>query len=702
MGKINAIGSWFEKITGGWIFGSQTNKLTFKGNLEMQGGAGGYEHAFQNKNGTLAHLEDITAITSSFVNLTDDQTVGGIKTFTLPITGSLFGTASFAVSSSRAISSSFATNALSASFATTALTASFVTGSNVFGPHGSNSVISSSFAVSSSRALSSSFATTSSFTTSASFAATASSVSVVDAGSDTTTFVVLAGEQTGNQTLETDAGIIYNASTNIMTVGGITGSLFGTASYATQALSSSFATTALTASFVTGSNVFGPFGSNSILSASFATSSSRAVSSSFATSASFSTSSSFALSAATASFVQTAQTASYVLNAVSSSFATTALTASFVTGSNVFGPFGSNSILSASFAVSSSRAVSSSFATNALSSSFATTAATASFITGSNVFGPFGSNSILSASFAVSSSRAVSSSFATTALSSSFASKASSVTLTTDSQNFNYKVPFSDTKVFTTGDYALLQDSEIAFTYNPSTNILSVGTFSGSLSGNATTATTAATASFITGSNVFGPFGSNSVISASFAATASFALNAVPTSSLLRQEFTYTSGGQTFTTTETINVIYAVFVNGQELTSDQYSSATNVLTITNTLVSGDKISILYAGALIGVSPFYTKSETDALLDTKIGVTQVTSISILASNWVLVSGFYEYELSNGNITSTSIVEAIPDNSAIDIVTAAELLPRTDSSAGSVKFYAKNLPTGNFTITINIYK
>jgi hypothetical protein len=90
------------------------------------------------------------------------------------------------------------------------------------------------------------------------------------------------------------------------------------------------------------------------------------------------------------------------------------------------------------------------------------------------------------------------------------------------------------------------------------------------------------------------------------------------------------------------------------------------------------------------------------LDTKIGVTQVTSISILAASWTLVSGLYEYVYSNANITSTSIVEAIPDNSAIDIVKAAELLPRTDSSAGSVKFYATNLPTANFTITINIYK
>ena len=81
---------------------------------------------------------------------------------------------------------------------------------------------------------------------------------------------------------------------------GITGSLFGTAS---------FATNSLTSSFVTGSNVFGPFGSNSTISASFAVSSSRAVTSSFAISSSFATTSSFAISAS---------------NSLSSSFATIA------------------------------------------------------------------------------------------------------------------------------------------------------------------------------------------------------------------------------------------------------------------------------------------------------------------------------------------------------------------------------------------
>jgi hypothetical protein len=59
---------------------------------------------------------------------------------------------------------------------------------------------------------------------------------------------------------------------------GITGSLLGTASYATQALSSSFASTA---SYITSSNVFGPYGADSILSSSFAISSSNAATASY-------------------------------------------------------------------------------------------------------------------------------------------------------------------------------------------------------------------------------------------------------------------------------------------------------------------------------------------------------------------------------------------------------------------------------------
>jgi hypothetical protein len=111
--------------------------------------------------------------------------------------------------------------------------------------------------------------------------------------------------------------------------------------------------------------------------ASYAT---QALSSSFATSA---LSSSFATTAISASFATTASFAISSSRAVTSSFA---ITASYVTGSIYTS---TNPALSASFA---STALSSSFATSALSSSFATTA-----------------------SFAISSSRAITSSFASTA-----------------------------------------------------------------------------------------------------------------------------------------------------------------------------------------------------------------------------------------------------------------------------------------------
>ena len=67
-------------------------------------------------------------------------------------------------------------------------------------------------------------------------------------------------------------------------------------------------------------------------------------------------------------------------------------------------------------------------------------------------------------------------------------------TVTTSATASAFKVPFANTTASTTGNYGLLQDSEGTFTYNPSTNTLTVGTVSGALSGNATTATTLQTA----------------------------------------------------------------------------------------------------------------------------------------------------------------------------------------------------------------
>jgi hypothetical protein len=61
MGLINSIGAYFNKFLGGWTFGTQTDQLTVKNSAEIVGTTGViYEHTFQNKNGIVAHLDDIT------------------------------------------------------------------------------------------------------------------------------------------------------------------------------------------------------------------------------------------------------------------------------------------------------------------------------------------------------------------------------------------------------------------------------------------------------------------------------------------------------------------------------------------------------------------------------------------------------------------------------------------------------------------
>ena len=79
---------------------------------------------------------------------------------------------------------------------------------------------------------------------------------------------------------------------------------------------------------------------------------------------------------------------------------------------------------------------------------------------------------------------------------------------------------------------------------------------------------------------------------------------------LTRQEFSYTAS-QDFTLSATPSYIYAVFVNGQELNSSQYSFVTTTLTIADTLESGDKINIVYSETAGGVLDYYTKAQIDA-------------------------------------------------------------------------------------------
>lgn len=79
-------------------------------------------------------------------------------------------------------------------------------------------------------------------------------------------------------------------------------------------------------------------------------------------------------------------------------------------------------------------------------------------------------------------------------------------------------------------------------------------------------------------------------------------------------------------------------------------------------------------------------------------TLVSGVSLIAANFTLVSGYYEYDYSNVLITTQSLITVVPLNSTISIVSAAVFLPNITTSAGSAKLYCTNLPSGNMDVDI----
>ena len=195
----------------------------------------------------------------------------------------------------------------------------------------------------------------------------------------------------GTPTINAGKVFAYSMSASLANITAITGSMFGTASYATLAQTASYIATA-------------SWASNSV-TASYVTTAQTASYVTLAQTASFVTLSQ------TASFVTTAQTASFVAtaswasNATTASYVTTAQTASFVTTAQT-----------ASFVATSS------WATSAVTASYVTLTQTASFVTlaqsASYVLTAQTASFIATASW---SSRAVTASWAVAALSASYA-----------------------------------------------------------------------------------------------------------------------------------------------------------------------------------------------------------------------------------------------------------------------------------------
>ena len=65
-GRINSIGSWFEKNLSGFTFGIQNEKIIVKGTIEMEASLNtGYTQTFQDKSGIVAHIGDLNHLTGA-------------------------------------------------------------------------------------------------------------------------------------------------------------------------------------------------------------------------------------------------------------------------------------------------------------------------------------------------------------------------------------------------------------------------------------------------------------------------------------------------------------------------------------------------------------------------------------------------------------------------------------------------------------
>ena len=180
-----------------------------------------------------------------------------------------------------------------------------------------------------------------------------------------------------------------------------------------------------------------------------------------------------------------------------------------------------------------------------------------------------------------------------------------------------------------------------------------------------------------------------------------------PSGSVETGSLVTTSSFNAFTSSFNTGSFSGSFIGNLFGTASGAQTASFALTIANGAVTNANLASVSANTIKGRITAgsgnledLTASQVRSILNVVEKPIQITGITLVSSSWSLVGGLYEYVYNNANIVATNIVNVIPNNADIDTVIAASILPRTDSAAGSVTIYAKNLPTASIGVTINI--
>jgi len=237
------------------------------------------------------------------------------------------------------------------------------------------------------------------------------------------------------------------------------------------------------------------------------------------------------------------------------------------------------------------------------------------------------------ASFATSASRSITASFAQNATSASFAQNATSASFATNAAIATLASNVSVQNTIGTGTYFLAMvdsqniDSSSAeivntqdLSYNGFTGVLSFYSGVGTVQA---TATSALTASYITASKVFGPHGANSILTASFATTASYANMALSAS--------YAPSSGPVSTTEYIQIPLSDETNSLTTGSAKYTFRMPFnMTLTEVRAN---VNVAPVGATIIVD--INQSGT-SILSTKLSIDQNETTSLTAATPAVIS------------------------------------------------------------------
>ena len=535
------------------------------------------------------------------------------------ITGSLFGTASYAMQTATA---SYVTTAQTASYVTLAQTASYITlaqtASYVATASYSNNSTTASYALTASYLTG--YVSPFPFTGSAQITGSLGVTGSANISGD----LVVNGTASFNvfHTIYNSSSIIYASGStkfgdtsddthqftgSLYVSGSVTADTFtGTASYATQAATASFVTLAQTASYITLAQTASYV--NQAVSASYSTTASfvtNAQTASYVTlaqtasyvnqavSASFASTASYVVNAQTASYVTLAQTASYVANAQTASYVAQAVSASYATTASYVQNAQTASYIT--LAQTASYVATASYSNNSLSSSYALTA---SYVTGVVAAFPYTGSAQITGSLGVTGSVDIYKSGSTVL--SVNGSTGALITVTDTNSGPLLTVATGSTNI-------LVVDSSLVTTITGSLNVQNGVT--ASLFGTASWAQNATTASFVTlaqtASHVL------NAVSSSFATTSSYAQNAATASFVtLAQTASFVTLAQTasyvaqavsasFATTASYAVSASYEINYE--TSSSYAETASIATTASYAVNGG-VTQLFAGPNITLSP----------------------------------------------------------------------------------------------------